>query len=235
LNSEHVILFGKKIVLEGPIKDVDGKIVVPADFKEKVIDRFFDVARGRTALSLRKAHTVVLDPGHGGKDPGALGRSGLKEKDVVLDIALRTKRILEKRGLNIIMTRDRDIFIPLQQRTEITSNSKAQLFVSIHANASRTRSVKGLEVFMAKDLDYQDQNEWQRKHNQQLTLRKFAMKNKPEVEKIVTDMLYLHKQDASRALACQIAEHTSGVIETNNRGHKEERFYVLRNTIIPQS
>ncbi|MCD4779680.1 MAG: N-acetylmuramoyl-L-alanine amidase [Candidatus Omnitrophica bacterium] len=233
LESNTVNLFGKNIILDGPIKDVDGAIVVSSDFKDKVIDRFFDVARGRTALTLRKADTVIIDPGHGGKDPGALGRSGLKEKDVVLDVALRTKSILEKKGLTVIMTRDRDVFVPLQERTEIASDSKAQLFVSIHANASRIRSVKGLEVFMAKDLDFKDRNEWQRKHNQELTLNNLKMKNYPEVEKIVMDMLYLHKQNASRDLACQIAEHTSGVIETNNRGSKEERFYVLRNTIIP--
>lgn len=93
--------------------------------------------------------TVVIDPGHGGKDPGAIGHTGLQEKDVVLDIATRLRRLLtEKLKKKVIMTRDSDVFIPLARRTEIANEQQADLFVSIHANASPRRSTNGIEVYL---------------------------------------------------------------------------------------
>ena len=91
---------------------------------------------------------IVIDPGHGGKDPGAMGRTGLKEKTVVLDIGRRLKKLLEQRGHRVIMTRTTDRFISLEDRTKLANAAKADLFISIHANASPVRSVKGVEVYM---------------------------------------------------------------------------------------
>jgi N-acetylmuramoyl-L-alanine amidase len=96
----------------------------------------------------RRIMTIVIDPGHGGKDPGAIGRGGLQEKDVVLDIGKRLKRLLDHQGQNIIMTRTDDTFIPLSERTKIANSRNADLFVSIHANANRSRSTKGVQVYL---------------------------------------------------------------------------------------
>ncbi len=94
------------------------------------------------------ARTIVIDPGHGGQDPGCIGKAGLKEKDVALDLALRLKKLLEqKAGLNIILTRESDIFIELTDRTVIANQSRADLFVSIHLNANRNRKKTGVETF----------------------------------------------------------------------------------------
>ena len=84
---------------------------------------------------------VVLDAGHGGKDPGAIGKHGTKEKDVALDITKRTGYLLEKAGINVVYTRDEDVFIPLLDRTKIANESNGKLFVSIHANANKNRKV----------------------------------------------------------------------------------------------
>ena len=111
---------------------------------------------------------VVIDPGHGGKDPGAIGRSGVQEKKIVLDISKRLKKILLNRGYKVKMTREKDEFISLQGRTEIASKSMADLFVSVHANSSPVRSVHGLEVYAAEYLDFKSRNEEQRKKNQNL-------------------------------------------------------------------
>ncbi len=93
--------------------------------------------------------TIVIDAGHGGKDPGAIGRSGLEEKDVVLDIARRLRTLLVKNlGRTVVMTRDSDVFIPLGRRTQIANENNADLFVSIHANASPRRSTSGIEVYL---------------------------------------------------------------------------------------
>ncbi|MGH9452538.1 MAG: N-acetylmuramoyl-L-alanine amidase, partial [Terriglobia bacterium] len=99
------------------------------------------------ALGL-KIGRIVIDPGHGGHDTGTIGPGGLREKDVVLDVALRLRRLLERRlGSDVIMTRDDDTFIPLEERTAIANEKTADLFISIHANASRDPSARGIETY----------------------------------------------------------------------------------------
>ncbi len=91
---------------------------------------------------------VVLDPGHGGKDPGCIGKKGTLEKDVVLDVALKLKSILEKEtDLEVILTRESDIYIPLETRTVIANQQQADLFISIHANANPRKGYSGVTTF----------------------------------------------------------------------------------------
>lgn len=95
--------------------------------------------------------TVVIDPGHGGKDPGSEGPTGLKEKDVVLDIALRLRELLRKdprtENIKVIMTRESDVFIPLGDRTKIANQEKGDLFISIHCNGLDNPSANGFMTF----------------------------------------------------------------------------------------
>ncbi|HEX5481870.1 MAG TPA: N-acetylmuramoyl-L-alanine amidase [Terriglobia bacterium] len=99
------------------------------------------------ALGL-KIRRVVIDPGHGGHDTGTVGQGGLEEKTVVLDVARRLKKLVEtKMGCQVIMTRSSDTFIPLEERTAIANESGADLFISIHANASRDHSARGIETY----------------------------------------------------------------------------------------
>jgi len=95
-----------------------------------------------------KVGRVVLDPGHGGHDTGTVGPEGLREKDLVLDVAQRLGHLIEeKMGSEVIYTRSDDTFIPLERRTEIANEAKADLFLSIHANSSPLRSAVGVETF----------------------------------------------------------------------------------------
>lgn len=92
---------------------------------------------------------IVLDPGHGGHDPGAMGRTGLTEKEVVLDIAFRTKAILTRQSnRTVLMTRTTDEFVTLPDRARLARQREADLFVSIHANSSPRRRTKGIEIFV---------------------------------------------------------------------------------------
>lgn len=95
-----------------------------------------------------KTFTVVVDPGHGGRDPGAIGPTGLKEKEVVLKIAKRVRDKIRRRlGWRVVLTREKDRYIPLEQRTAIANARKGDLFVSIHCNASRRRFRRGVETY----------------------------------------------------------------------------------------
>ena len=99
----------------------------------------------RRQLAVRK---IVLDPGHGGKDPGAIGAGGLREKDVVLRVAKKLAPMLRRRmGMDVVLTRNTDVFIPLKGRTAVANAERADLFLSIHANASHNRRAGGLETY----------------------------------------------------------------------------------------
>ena len=98
-------------------------------------------------LDVRGVETVVLDPGHGGRDPGAIGVGGVREKDVTLALALRLRRQLETRGFRVVMTRDDDRTLGLEERTAIAAGAGGDLFVSVHANASPRRAVRGIETY----------------------------------------------------------------------------------------
>jgi N-acetylmuramoyl-L-alanine amidase len=92
--------------------------------------------------------TIVIDPGHGGEDPGAISHKGQREKDVALDVALELRDLLAaEKGLNVILTRESDIYIPLENRTVIANQSRADIFISIHANSNRKKNYRGVETF----------------------------------------------------------------------------------------
>jgi N-acetylmuramoyl-L-alanine amidase len=93
--------------------------------------------------------TVVIDAGHGGEDRGARGAGGLLEKELVLDVARRLGGALRARGVRVVQTRDADRFVSLEERTSVANDAKGDLFVSIHANAARTRVPRGTETFFA--------------------------------------------------------------------------------------
>ncbi|MCM3760932.1 N-acetylmuramoyl-L-alanine amidase [Alkalihalobacillus oceani] len=89
---------------------------------------------------------IVIDPGHGGSDPGAVA-NGLQEKEIVLDVALRTERLLREAGANVIMTRDKDVYPSLSDRVKVANDINADVFISIHANAAGSAAAKGTETY----------------------------------------------------------------------------------------
>jgi N-acetylmuramoyl-L-alanine amidase len=118
------------------------------------------VKRAKWAVEAIK--TIVIDPGHGGMDPGAIGPDGLQEKEVVLDVGLMVREEFKKQPhLTVYMTRDKDIFIPLQDRTKFANAKKADLFVSIHANsiegnAKKRDNTRGFKVYFLSQAKNED-------------------------------------------------------------------------------
>jgi N-acetylmuramoyl-L-alanine amidase len=96
---------------------------------------------------------IVVDAGHGGHDPGAIGRRGLQEKDVTLDIARKVAKELKEAGFDVIMTRSSDRFLQLEERTALANTSRGDLFVSIHANANPRRNRSGIETYVLNVTD----------------------------------------------------------------------------------
>jgi N-acetylmuramoyl-L-alanine amidase len=230
VGSNMVVIGDEKIALSGPVRRSHSRLLVPADFKRKVIDRL----GARPGFAIAKFREIIIDAGHGGKDPGARGRSGLKEKTVVLDIAKRLKKNLEEEGIKVIMTRGRDEFISLKERTEIACRSKADLFISVHANSSRNRGVQGVEVYYLRDLGLTEKRDPNLKDNRRIKFRHFNMTNSSSaLEGILTDMMESYKQSESRRLSFYLSKKTPSGMRAESRGSKSAGFFVLRNTLIP--
>jgi N-acetylmuramoyl-L-alanine amidase len=99
-------------------------------------------------LAVPSIRAIVIDPGHGGDEQGARGQAGTLEKDVTLDVARRLKAVIEGRlGIRVLLTRDEDRLVPLDERAAIANNNKADLFISLHANASPRQDARGAEIF----------------------------------------------------------------------------------------
>ncbi|MBN2232537.1 MAG: N-acetylmuramoyl-L-alanine amidase [Deltaproteobacteria bacterium] len=177
--------------------------------------------------------TIVLDPGHGGKDPGAVGAAGLYEKEVVLDICRRVKALLElEMGCRVELTRDTDCFIPLEERTVIANTRKADLFVSIHANASRNRRARGIETYFLNLATDQEAMELAAKENATSTRRI------GDLQLILNDLMRNSKINESSRLARAVQAHLVRVAggsynDVKDLGVKQAPFYVLIGAQMP--
>lgn len=182
----------------------------------------------------RDGFMVVLDPGHGGDDRGALGPSGLAEKDVTLDVARRLKaRILADLDAEVLLTRDADRAVPLDERTAIANHNRADLFVSLHANASRRGHARGAETYF---LSYQATDDDSRAvaaiENNTLGLEQGVQAN-TGLEMILWDLAQSAFLKESSALAEIIQEKLNQALDINNRGIKQAPFRVLMGATMP--
>ncbi len=183
---------------------------------------------------------IVIDPGHGGHDPGAIGPNGLREKDVVLDIALRLKKILLADPSNeVFLTRETDIFLPLEERTAIANEKNADLFVSIHANASIRRRTEGIETYL---LNWTNDEEAMRvaARENAISLKKMREMHRQMdiLEMIKNDLMRENKRDESIKLAhyiqkSMISTLNNGYKQRINLGVKQALFYVLFGAKMP--
>ncbi len=184
-----------------------------------------------TAEALRGLRTIVIDPGHGGEETGAQGPAGALEKDIALQIARRLKALLVNNlGLQVFMTRERDEFLDLDARTAIANNYKADLFLSIHANASRTRSAAGTEVYF---LSYQASDEESRRVAQSEGGLPQLDSGTSDLALILWDMAQAEHLEGSSALASRIQEELALARSAPGRGVKQAPFRVLVGAAMP--
>ena len=134
-----------QIMLLEPNGDNDYRLVF--DFSATAAQKIAESVSAPVAKTSPKKHIVIIDAGHGGKDPGCIGRNGTREKDVVLSVAKRLRAKLEDAGFKTYMTRTNDTYLKLAQRAEFAEQKKGDLFISLHANANPSRSVKGFSIY----------------------------------------------------------------------------------------
>jgi N-acetylmuramoyl-L-alanine amidase len=185
-----------------------------------------------------KIKTIAIDAGHGGKDPGAIGKSGLKEKNITLDVAKRLAVLVKERlGCEVVMTRDRDVFIELEQRPFIAKSKGADLFVSIHVNANRKRKARGIETYI-QSLRASDRDAMATAAFENATSSKTLSQLGNELDRILKDLRTDDKQEES----LQLAHAVQGALISNVKRTqkkvvdlkvKRAFFYVLINTEMP--
>jgi N-acetylmuramoyl-L-alanine amidase len=185
-----------------------------------------------------KVRTIAVDAGHGGRDPGAIGKGGLKEKTVTLDVAKRLAALVkEKLDCNVVLTRDRDEFIPLEDRPAIARTKGADLFVSIHVNASPKRKTRGIETYI-QGLNASDRDAMATAARENATTTKKLSQLDSELEKILKG-LAMQSDDID---SVQLAHAVQGSLVDSmkpvqghvvNLGVKRAFFYVLINTEMP--
>jgi N-acetylmuramoyl-L-alanine amidase len=192
-----------------------------------------DGTRSLTRTLGLKIGRIVIDPGHGGDNTGTIGPSGLLEKDLVLDISLELKKLIEDRlGSEVILTRTDDTFIPLEERPSIANHHQADLFISIHANSSRNRQVSGVETFFLDFATSAEAEETAARENAS------AQKTIFELQDLVQKIALKEKVDESREFAQIVQKSMASHLqqarrETKDRGVKQAPFIVLIGANMP--
>jgi len=168
-----------------------------------------------------KVRTIVIDPGHGGKDPGAT-KSGMCEKNFVLDIAKRLRNLLKSKGFyEVRMTRETDVFIPLEERTDFANQNGADLFVSIHINASKSPDVRGIETYYLSLANDEESRLTAAFENAS------ADRGIRDLASLIGRLLKSTKITESRAFANVVQSHLCQTTKACDRGVRRAPFIVL--------
>ncbi|MDD2273182.1 MAG: N-acetylmuramoyl-L-alanine amidase [Desulfuromonadaceae bacterium] len=189
--------------------------------------------RAPKVTALSKIRRIVVDPGHGGHDPGAVGASGIQEKDVVLAIGLRLSELLrDELGVDVVMTRSTDVFIPLEERTAIANKVGADLFLSVHANAAPNRNAAGIETYYLNLAKTDKVAQLAAKENG-TSLEKVSV-----LQAILFDLMANYKLNDSAHLADEVQKSLYKKIrghysDVKNLGVKQGPFYVLVGAAMP--
>jgi N-acetylmuramoyl-L-alanine amidase len=229
--SPEAKINGETVRMDGPAAWVDGALMVPIYLAIQTLSARFPPEEGPATPPGKGRIRVVLDPGHGGIDSGAVGEKETEEKAVVMEIARRVKTILEKRGFEVAMTRDTDVFIPLRGRARLANRRRAEIFVSIHANAAYNQVAEGVETFYyAPAFDFLSQS---LAILENAVLKLEAGKENGEGDGNGEDGAIPGRMLKSVRLAQRIQNRLVDATEGPDRGVKGAEFYVLKYTRMP--
>ena len=227
-----------RVVFEGGAAEL--RVTTLADPPRLVLDfnRPQEVA-ARDRQGCTSLRTLVLDAGHGGHDSGAVGPAGLMEKELVLDVTKRVSRLLEEKlGVKVLLSRDGDHFVPLRDRTSYANRERADLFVSIHANAHRVVASEGVETyFLSSEATDNASRQVAALENSVVQLEKpsagRAASRTDVVKTILWDLAQSEFQWESSRLAETVLDSMTQALKIPNRGVKQAGFYVLGGAAMP--
>jgi N-acetylmuramoyl-L-alanine amidase len=224
-----------RVGLEGPLGDT--KTTVLSEPYRVVLDFYRPRERTEGArVQAAPLRVIVLDAGHGGHDSGAVGPSGLQEKDLVLDVTRRLARMLEEGlGLKVALTRTDDRFVPLRERAAFANAQRADLFVSVHANAHRVSVSEGVETyFLSSEASDNEARQVAALENGVVQLESPASRAKTDILKtILWDLAQSEFQAESSRLAEVVQDSVTQSLGLTNRGVKQAGFYVLGGVAMP--
>jgi N-acetylmuramoyl-L-alanine amidase len=215
------------------IIDISPETEIKKPPQKEVRDPEFTPSVARSPMGRK---TVVIDPGHGGLETGAKGKFGTLEKTVTLQIGHKLKSIIERNlSLRVVMTREKDVDVSLENRAAIANNNEAYVFISIHANGSPRRDAHGSETFFlnlnatdeeARRLAYLENNESE-------IGSKISSENEDDIKMILWDMAQSAFIKQSSMLAESIQNQLNALLKTTNRGIKQAPFKVLTGVACP--
>ncbi|RKZ03166.1 hypothetical protein DRQ21_06480 [Candidatus Fermentibacteria bacterium] len=197
---------------------------------------FAALERGEGSPWLADFDCIVVDPGHGGRDPGAVGANGSQEKDRTLEISLMVRDLLRIRlpELRIVLTRTSDEYVSLGARTRMANRNRADLFVSIHCNAAENRSAGGFETYFLSRARTDDARAVQMLENNVLELDDVSTVSEDPLSFLLADMAQSIFQNQSSYLAGAIQSNFTQLFPgRRSRGVKRAGFYVLRGAYMP--
>jgi N-acetylmuramoyl-L-alanine amidase len=227
LSKIPVAKFDEKTIIDDSYTIVDDTAtiaeVLPAKAPEKKKKEF------------KRKRIIVIDAGHGGEDPGAVGPNGTKEKDINLAIAYELKKIFDADDeYEILLTRKDDSFIPLAERTNIANEYSADLFVSIHCNSNFNRGTSGFEIyFLSEQATDSEAAATATLENSVLELEGKPTKKRALLQEMLWSMMLNEYMNDSSELCSFISGEASGRLKIANRGVKQASFYVLRGSQMP--
>lgn len=201
--------------------------------EEDPVGRFID----ETPRTGSSEILVVVDPGHGGRDPGAIGKNGSREKQVVLELARQLKAVLREGypNIRVRLTRDEDRFIPLKSRTQIANEIGADVFISLHANSTQHSSrARGFEVYtLSGQATDPSAQELANVENSALRYEGYEQEELEDISWILWQLRSTVHTRESQKFAARILDRLQGEVPTQNRGAKKAPFWVLKDAQMP--
>ena len=178
--------------------------------------------------------TIIIDPGHGGKDPGSVGYKGTKEKDIVLDVSKRLARKIQKNlRIKTVLTRDEDVFVRLQDRTKFANTNEGDLFISIHVNSNESKKPSGFETYLLKPGRNQEAINVALRENSVIELEGNEFEKLTDEQLIQATIAQSGFVQYSEKFAALIQEEIDKRVQSRNRGVKQAGFYVLMGASMP--
>lgn len=245
IDSSLMMFKGAQYNFTHSIIQKDGNYFLPVSLLTKVmplvINSKISVREGKILAANpidNRLRTIVLDPGHGGKDPGAIGYSKKNfEKEIALKLVQKLKKKIEDNlNVRVLLTRDKDEFVSLQQRTEFANSSGADLFISVHCNAHRKEEIDGIEVYYLSTAKTDDARAVEALENQvvyQYEGGEEAVQRYDDLAFILADMAQSEHLEESYHLGMKLQNTLVGATGSCNRGVKQANFYVLRGAFMP--